>query len=316
VTALPNRVVRYPWLDPKMFGRKPQQYARAYLTRHPDGEYASGVRAYLIGEESDAGNYTDAWQLVKEGETDPETIATLREKAARQLLDLAKKEKRRDLRVVLAQRAARDFQGTEAGREAGNFVREEVGRATPQQVRLTRNFLKENAAVAGPEGLGIQPGFLDGDIRNGELHSEGVVLAGGQLLELRFVASSGKEADPPEITRRQISSERLARTVALLQETTIRNELVDPDNDQRPDARRDLFFEQASLGLAENAELRPAAESDYVFKGLRDKYGIVRGRESILPVDIVLQGSLPSLGLGAFPRIRTAKPTPDALLYK
>jgi hypothetical protein len=33
-------------------------------------------------------------------------------------------------------------------------------------------------------------------------------------------------------------------------------------------------------------------------------------------VDLVLQGSLPSLGLGAFPRIRSAKPTPDAILYK
>ena len=195
-------------------------------------------------------------------------------------------------------------------------MREEVGKATPQQVRITRNFLKENPKVAGAEGLGIQPTLLDGELRNGELHPEGVVLAGGQLLELRFVADGMRDDDPPVLSRKQISSERLARVVSLLEETSIRNELVDADNTQAFDAQRDLFFEAAKLGVASNPDLRPAAESTYVFQGLRDRYGLVRGRESILPVDIVLQGSLPSLGLGAFPRIRTPKPTPDAILYK
>jgi hypothetical protein len=316
VTSLPNRIIRYPWLDPNTFGRKPQQAARAYLAREPDGEYAPAVREFLIETESDAGNYAAAYDLIKEGETDPDTVAELQEKASRQVFDLAKKEKRRDLRILLAQRAAQQFPNTEAGNEAGHFVREEVGKATPQQVRITRNFLRENPNVAGPDGLGIQTAYLDGSLRNGELHPDGVVLAGGQLLELRFVAESGKEEDPPAVARRQISSERLARTVSLLEETARRNELLDSDNDQQPDARRDLFFEQARLGLASSPDLRPSAESEYVFKGLRDKYGLVRGRESILPVDIVLQGSLPDIGLGAFPRIHTAKPTPDAILYK
>lgn len=316
VTSLPNRLVRYPWLDPNTFGRAPQQHARAYLTRHPNGEYASAVREFLITKEIDAGNPAAAYELVKEGETDPDTVAELREKTARQVLEVAKKDRRRDLRIFLAQRAAQEFPGTEAGREAGNFVRDEVAKATPQQVRITRNFLIENPAVSGPEGLGIQPAHLDGNRANGELHPDGVVLAGGQLVELRFVAASGKDSDPPAIVRKQVSAERLARAVALLEEISIRNELLDPGNDQQPDARRDLFFERARLGLAGSPDLRPGAESDYVFKGLGDKYGLVRGRESILPVDLVLQGSLPTLGLGAFPRIRSAKPTPDAILYK
>jgi hypothetical protein len=49
---------------------------------------------------------------------------------------------------------------------------------------------------------------------------------------------------------------------------------------------------------------------------VREKYGLVRSRESILPVDIVISGSLPDLGLGAFPRLRTPKETPDAMLYR
>lgn len=316
VTALPNRLVRYPWLDPNTFGRQPQQHARAYLARHPDGEYAPAVREFLIAKETDAGNPVAAYELAKEGETDPEVIAELREGSARQVFDAAKKTRRRDLRIFMAQRVAQEFAETEAGREAGVFVRDEVGKATPQRIGITRNFLVENPAVAGPEGLGIQPILLDGSVHNGELHPDGVALVGGQLVELRFVAGGGSDSDPPAIVRRQISGERLARTVALLEEISIRNELLDPGNDQQPDARRDLFFEQARLGLAGSPDLRPSAESDYVFKGLRDKYGLVRGRESILPVELVLQGSLPSLGLGAFPRIRTAKPTPDAILYK
>lgn len=316
VTALPNRLIRYPWLDPNTFGRAPQQHARAYLARYPNGEYAAAVREYLIAKESDAGNFAAAYELTKQGETDPDTIAELREKTARQVFEVAKKDRRRDLRIYLAQRAAQEFPGTEAGREAGAFVREEVAKATPQRVGITRNFLRENPAVAGAEGLGIQPAHLDGSLANGELHPDGVVLAGGQLVELRFVAASGKESDPPALVRKQVSAERLARTVALLEETSLRNELIDPGNDQQPDARRDLFFERARLGLVGSVDPRPGAESDYVFKGLKDKYGLVRGRESILPVDLVLQGSLPSLGLGAFPRIRSAKPTPDAVLYK
>jgi hypothetical protein len=315
VTALPNRLVRYPWLDPDTFGRKPQQHARAYLTRYPEGEYAPAMREYLIGEESDIGNYLGAYELAKQGDTDPETLADLRERAARQILELAKKEKRRDTRIFVAQRAAQEFQDTKAGHEAGNFVRSEVSKATPQQVRISRNFLQENPNVAGPEGFGIQPIWLDGNIRNGELHPEGVVLAGGQLIELRFVAAGG-ESDPPAIVRKQVSGERLARVVALLEETSIRNELLDADNDQQPDARRDLFFEAARLGVAATPDTRPSAESTYVFKGMRERYGLVRGRESILPVDLVLQGSLPSMQLGAFPRIRTPKATPDAILYK
>jgi hypothetical protein len=43
---------------------------------------------------------------------------------------------------------------------------------------------------------------------------------------------------------------------------------------------------------------------------------MVRGRESVLPFDLVLQGSLGDLTLGAFPRWRYPKQTPDAFLYR
>jgi hypothetical protein len=53
-----------------------------------------------------------------------------------------------------------------------------------------------------------------------------------------------------------------------------------------------------------------------VYESLRERYGVVRGRDSILPFDLVFQGSLFDLSLGAFPRWRQPKETPDAFLYR
>jgi len=140
-----------------------------------------------------------------------------------------------------------------------------------------------------------------------------VRLVGGRVLEFSLVAPEG---DGPEILRREVSSERLARLVALLEETAIRNALVDPLNEQAPDARRDHFFERAKLGVADAPDTRATATSSFAFVGVREKYGMVRSRESILPVELVVQGSFPDLGLGAFPRLRMPKTTPDAVLYR
>ncbi len=43
---------------------------------------------------------------------------------------------------------------------------------------------------------------------------------------------------------------------------------------------------------------------------------MVRSRESILPFDLVIKGSLTDLSFGAFPRIREPRKTPDAFLYR
>jgi hypothetical protein len=49
---------------------------------------------------------------------------------------------------------------------------------------------------------------------------------------------------------------------------------------------------------------------------MRERYGLVRSREPILPVELVVQGSFDDMSLGAFPRIRMPKRTPDAFLYR
>jgi hypothetical protein len=49
---------------------------------------------------------------------------------------------------------------------------------------------------------------------------------------------------------------------------------------------------------------------------MRERYGMVRARESILPFDLVFQGSLSDLSLGVFPRIHAPAETPDSFLYR
>ena len=53
-----------------------------------------------------------------------------------------------------------------------------------------------------------------------------------------------------------------------------------------------------------------------VFLGSSEKHGAVRRRASLLPVELVLQGGLEDLVLGAFPRVVLPPETPDAFLYR
>ncbi|HVP31595.1 MAG TPA: hypothetical protein VMW35_20795 [Myxococcota bacterium] len=315
-TGLPNRLIRYPWLDDPRKGRAAAAFGRRYLARRPDGVHAEEVRSWLVDFERSRGNYAAAVELAQQDGASAETLAPLREQAAAQLLKTAQDEKRRDARQAFLRHIAADYSDTESGRKAGNLARTQVLEASPQRIRISRGYLQENPAIAGEDALGLRPELIDGKLGNGELHPDGVVLAGGSVIEFRYVAPGGSEDDPPEVKRQRVSPERMARIVSVLEETAERNALVDPDATFAADAERDRFFEQARLGLLDEPDLRATAESSYAFRSMREQYGLVRTRESILPVDLVLQGSFPSLGLGAFPRIRMPKQTPDAFLYK
>ena len=61
---------------------------------------------------------------------------------------------------------------------------------------------------------------------------------------------------------------------------------------------------------------RMPQETYDLIDAVRERYGMVRHRESILPFDLVFQGSFSTLSLGAFPRMRKPKETPDAFLYR
>jgi len=315
--SIPNRLVSYPWMRPWPFGKRPATLARRYLERHPQGAHARQAAHWLEGWEKRRGNPLGAWRVAEEhGGYAPHEIADLRDEAAEQALEAARGQKRGDLRLAMLRQVARDFEGTSAGKRAGLLARQHLEGATAQRIRITRQFLLENPQVAGPQGLGLRPGLLDDDPSNGELHREGVVLTGGRTAELHFVGESGEHSDPSVKQTRTLGQRRLSRLVSLLDETAIRNYLADPDDVLEPDADRDLFFERARLGVADQPDRRAGARSTYTFAGMRERYGLVRGRESILPFDLVVQGTFPDVSISAFPRLRTPRTTPDSILYR
>jgi len=283
----------------------------------PGGKRAEEVRGWLLEFEEDRENWVGALR-VAEGDPDASDaeLDGLRESAAEQALNVASDEKRSDLRARLLANVVRTFPETRAGGEAGRKAREQVTEHTAHAVKLSRGFLLENPAVAGPGGLDLAPALLDGDPRNGELHPDGVTLIGGRELEIDVLAESGDDDDPPRKLADSLTEPDLARLVARLEETSFRNSLLDEDDSIDANAQRDVVFERARLGLADDVDVRPAAEARYAYRGMRERYGMVRSREALLPVELVVQGSLTDLTLGAFPRLRPPKTTPDAVLYR
>ncbi|MCP3987237.1 MAG: hypothetical protein GY723_22855 [bacterium] len=311
--GLPMRLLQAPFESPPLGG--PAVLARRTLEREPAGSHTEQTRRWLVDFERGRGNAVGALTLLETAPgSSPGELAELLEAAGDQAYDASLKEKRRDVRIRLLQDAARRFAGTEGGQKAGEAAREELRTATSQHIRISRGFLLENPDVAGPEGLALRPALLDEEPDNGELHPEGVTLLGERVLEIAML--DGRPSQPPQRQRRRVSEERMARLVAQLEEATLHTLLTDRDARVEHDADRDLYFERARLRSLERADGRPHAESDYTFLGMRERYGLVRGRESILPVQLVLQGSFEDFALGAFPRVRMPKTTPDAFLYQ
>jgi len=315
--TMPNRLVTYPWLKPWPFGRAPAAYAEHYLERFPSGPHVQELRQWLLAHAERSGNWVAALEHARALEpSESVTVRDLREKAANQILEVAQRETRRDVRRHMLRELVQEYSDTQVAKSAGEQLRAQREAETPQHIRISRGFLRENPEVAGPAGLALTPGLLDGNPRNGELHPNGIVLLGGPYLEFNFLNPSGDASDEPETQRRRVSQERLARLISLLEETSLRNSLIDSDNPYALDARREAFFEHARLGLADRPDPRATSTSHFAFEGMRERYGLVRSRESVLPVDLVVQGSLSTLSLGAFPRVRMPKPTPDAVLFE
>ena len=317
VMSTPMRLLQLPWLPAMPSVQAVAASARDYLARYPDGEHAAEVRDWLVDYEGDRGNWIGAMTVAQ---TAPDAqlseIDRLRRLAAAQALDAASRERNRDLRIGMLRLIPERFAGTPAVEVADARLRAEVENATVQSIRLSRGFLLENPRVAGPHGLALAPGLLDGDASNGELHPEGVSLLGGRQLEICTIAPGDDEKGAPHREQETISPTQLARLVSEVEEADLRNSLLDRDDKFAPNAQRDVFFERARLGLADDIDARATATSEYAYLGMRERYGLVRARESILPFELVLRGSLSDFSLGAFPRIKEPRQTPDAILYK
>ena len=180
LVTLPVRLLQLPWMRSLPTARLAAVHGRRYLELNPEGERTAEVRSWLSSFESKRDNWIAVYHLaLQDLNFDPDQLSELREKAAEQAVEFARREERRDIRSAMYRQVAQGYPDTAAGQRAGEAAREEILHATPQQIQISRGFLVENPEFAGPRGLGLDPELLDDDPVNGELHPIGIVLIGG-----------------------------------------------------------------------------------------------------------------------------------------
>ena len=313
----PIRALISPFTGFPDFQRATALAGYRYLLLYPEGAHQRELVTWLYDYEKSEDRYGRALRLADLIPDFPERERQkLVEKSASEQIEQLAKVDRRDQRSSVLRGIVTEFPDSKGGRDAGMKAREELEKASPQHIRITRGFLLENPGVAGQSGLALNPVLLNGDRRDGELHAEGVVLRGDRVLEILLLAE-GRDEDAPPVSRlRRISQRRLTQLTAALDEAVRANSLVDAGAGFASDANRETYLERARLGLTDDPELRATAESTFVYESLRERYGMVRGRDSILPFDLVFRGSLGDFTLGAFPRWRPPPETDDAFLYR
>lgn len=313
VSNLPSRIIRFPWVRPKR--RSPAVFARKYLARNPKGSQSKELIKWLEKFEVKRGNFLGAFRFAKRRDAGEGHLAKLKEKAGQQAFEGATKQKDGIARRALLEQVANRFSDTVAGKNARDVLGNEITTLTPQYIRMSKSFLLEHPEVTGRSGLGLKESILDGDLSNAELHPNGIAIVSGKTIEISYLAKSGKDREEPILRRENVSLERMSRLIAMLDESSMKQALVDPDVPVEYDAKRDVFFEHLRLGVRP-PESDPKSESTYVFQGVNERYGMVRARKSILPVELVLQGSTRDLGFGAYPRFKVPKREPDQILYR
>ena len=308
LVTFPVRLIQYPSMAPK-FGGGVLLAGERYTDRRPQGQHAEEVDRDLA-DRYDARGQPGAALRHEEAlpAPDPEAVARYREQIAEQMLAGAERERRIDMKLALLAAVARSYSDTPAGERAKSEFIAQKSAITPQRIRLTHDFLVEHPELWAPGALDLNPELLDDARRNGEIADAGVVLLGQSVIEIPL---EGRE----EPAVREIPPEDFARFVARLEQISYASLTRDPRETASADPARDAFLASARLGAIDAPDVRPSARSEAVYESTHEKHGFVYARESILPVDLVLQGDLETLGLAAFPRIRLPESPGDAMLY-
>ena len=308
IVTTPQRMIQYP-SQRRRFGGNVILTGERYLKRFPHGAHAEEVHADLESLYAQRGRSGRALEHHEaQLEPNPDQIAEYREGVAENLLRAAGLERRWDVRSQIYKAILEDYAETPQAKIASQELHVLLTETTPQNIRLSREFLIENPELWGPGALGLRRELLDGEEENGEIAEEGITLIGKTYVRISL---EGREP-----VMRSIPEEHFQRFVALLEDAHYRTVAQDARESPDRDLQRDLFFERARLGLLDRADARPSASSSATFLSTHEKHGYLRRGTTILPVELVVRGGLEDFGLSAFPRIRTAKETPDAWLYR
>ncbi|MFP6640894.1 MAG: hypothetical protein VCC04_11680, partial [Myxococcota bacterium] len=237
VVTSPIRMVFGSFSQEPDFQRPAAVLGYRYLGLYPDGQHSREVITWLFDYEDARGNHSAALRLADfMPRFSPERRKELVEAASTQSLAAAGRARRADQRTQILRRTSTEYPETRAGIVAGKRVRAEFEEDSPQKIRMTRDFLKENRRVAGDSGLGLNPQLINGRLEDGELHPMGVSLLGGRSLRFELISRTGDEDALPRRVEKQVSQERMAQLASMLEETTRRNQLLDHDDTLEADA--------------------------------------------------------------------------------
>lgn len=163
-----------------------------YIHDTPPSERSPEVYEVLAKAYEKEGQFDKAisyWQLAGKAERVP----GLQERAGDALLQMASQSPHQAQTETYLRTLLTRYPKTKAARKAASQLRE-LNLPENRGLRLSKAFLKENADLAGPQGLGLKRELFDNNWGNVELADEGVTLLPTGEIALRLQSDQGPRA--------------------------------------------------------------------------------------------------------------------------
>ena len=149
----------------------------AYIRNHPTSDSVSGVYRVLADAYEERGLFDKAIQYHELAGTPTETIAAIKEKAGKGLVDAAAKTNDRAAREYYLTSAIDQYPESAAAAEATKKLAE-LAKDEHRGLRMSKQFLMEHPELYGPRGLALKASLFDGNAKNMELADRGINLIG------------------------------------------------------------------------------------------------------------------------------------------
>jgi hypothetical protein len=172
----------------------------AYIRNHPNSPNSTEVYKVLAEAYEERGLIEKAISYHELAGTPKERISAIKEKSAKALLSAAAKAPDRAARqyylTAVIDRFPESSPAAEATKKLAEMARDEA-----QGLRMSKQFLMENAELYGPAGLGLKASLFDGDPKNMEIADRGVNLIGQSELIVYYQTPWGIRSQSYAVAR-------------------------------------------------------------------------------------------------------------------
>ncbi|TMA60902.1 MAG: hypothetical protein E6J80_01435 [Deltaproteobacteria bacterium] len=163
--------------------------AEKYVHDTPPAERSPAVYEVLAKAYEKEGQFDKAITYYKLAGQE-ERVPGLQEQAGEALLQLTSQSTHQAQKETYLRTLLEHYPTTKAARKAAQQLRE-LNLLENRGLRLSKAFLKENADLAGPQGLGLKRELFDGDPDDVELTDEGITLLPIGEVALRLQSDQG-----------------------------------------------------------------------------------------------------------------------------